>query len=417
MGLFNRKEKPATEKRQIPQEIYTDTGTSLRIFLGNAKENDTALACQNRIADSISTLPLNLLERIGDGHQKATGNQLYDLVKYRPNTEEPPVVFFARVVRQMLQGNAYIYKQGAPGKLEALHVLEGKGMIVDRDEMNRKRYTYNGKALPREKIIHIPNIHYDGLRGYDVLEFMTKTLEVSNSLDSYAIDSHKNAIDNRLMVDISEKYPNGASPEQIKQMSGYLKKNYAGEDNVGKPLIIFDKIKAQLIGRNGSDISRELTTNRELQRKIIAGIYNVPLSLLGDQAANGKTLEQENQFFLQYTLTPYLMRIEQFMGLGLLGAGEARRYYFRYNTAGFLRTDYKTRMDGYVRGVTNGIYTLNDILRMEDLKQIPEDVGGQRFIAANLMPLRKDVLDAYMAKSKLAAEELTTGAGMGSNKT
>lgn len=404
MGIFNRRNKEEKETRDYSA---ISIGSNFFDLIGDDKTNSTALACKSIIANSISTLPVSLLFKTNtDGFVKAYNHDLYRLVKYRPNNEEPPVMFYSRLALQMLDGNAYIYKDIVNGKVQALYILNNELMEVKRDSLNRKVFIYNSNVLDNFKVIHIPNIFYNGFKGQSVLEYAKKTMEISNTLDDYSMKAFKNKISNRLLVDISEMYPD-TTPEQVEEIGKYISNNYAGEDNIGKPVIAFNKMKVDEIKNSSGDISNELVSNRKLQRNLIAELYNVPISFLGD----GKPTEEENKYFLKYTLLPYIIRIEQHLSLGLLSAYESERYFFKIKTEGFLRTDYKDRMEGYVKGLNNGIYSIDEIRQLENLKELPDELGKNRFIPANMMPLKKDVIDAYMASAKKKQNEIETGIG------
>jgi hypothetical protein len=69
-----------------------------------------------------------------------------------------------------------------------------------------------------------------------------------------------------------------------------------------------------------------------------------------------------------------------------------------------LKTSLQTRIDTYAKQINNSILSPNEVRRKENLPEI--EMGDTHFIAANLLPLRRDVIDSYMAGAKLKQQEL-----------
>src|SRR5690606_38501627 len=117
---------------------------------------------------------------------------------------------------------------------------------------------------------------------------------------------------------------------------------------------------------------------------------------LGDNKYNSD--EQQAASFVKYTLLPWMRLIEQSLAR-LLTPYERERYFCAFNQEGFLRGDHKTRMDSYTKGIGSGIYTINEVRTKEDLPTLDEG-GDVNWIPANLMPVRDDIIEAYMAGAK-----------------
>jgi len=43
-------------------------------------------------------------------------------------------------------------------------------------------------------------------------------------------------------------------------------------------------------------------------------------------------------------------------------------------------------MQAYAIGLLNGIYSINDVRRMEDLQELPDNIGGIHRVPANTVP-------------------------------
>jgi len=104
------------------------------------------------------------------------------------------------------------------------------------------------------------------------------------------------------------------------------------------------------------------------------------------------SVEQNAIQFSQYTLRPYVSKIET--ALTSLLPGDA---FYRINMDGLLRGDFQTRMSGYSTAIQMGAFSINDVRRLEDLS--PVDGGDEHRVplanvnvnAANLIEQQKRV--------------------------
>jgi HK97 family phage portal protein len=119
--------------------------------------------------------------------------------------------------------------------------------------------------------------------------------------------------------------------------------------------------------------------------------------MIGDlEHATFSNIEHQSLEFVRDTLNPWLVRIEQAVLLSLIPPSERTRYFVRFNIDGMLRGDYKTRIEGYVKGLQNGIYSVNDVLSLEDMNLVSDGDGGNlRLVNGNTVKLQ-DAGAAYV---------------------
>jgi HK97 family phage portal protein len=345
-----------------------------------------------------------------DSREKATDHPLYSLVKHEPNAEDTAQTFYSRLIRHILRGNAFILPVGkkmigSRTIYSGLYLLEPRSVTVDRTKSGYKQYKHvsSGKIYRDGEILHIPGAGYDGLKGYSPLEFAKSTLEITQAMDDYAARGFSQRISSRTVIDIKDMYSE-ATNEDIKEIAKYLENNYSGEDNEGKPLILFDGMTVSSLEATDNR-SAQLLENRQYQNRLIAQIYAVPLSLIGEGDNKYNSNEDQNTYFLQYTLLPWIRLIEQYLGK-LIDPAERENLYIEFDVNGLLRGDMKTRYETYVKAIGSGMLSPNEARRMENKQSIPDSAGDSYFMPANLMPLREDVLSAYMAKARAEAQKL-----------
>ena len=107
---------------------------------------------------------------------------------------------------------------------------------------------------------------------------------------------------------------------------------------------------------------------------------------------------------------PWLVRIEQGIIKDVLLEEEQDQYFPKFNVDGLMRGDYKSRMDGYAVGFSNGFLSPNDIRRLENMDLIPEEDGGDDYYLNGSYTKLKNAGSAYganlvAAQEKQAAEE------------
>ena len=137
-----------------------------------------------------------------------------------------------------------------------------------------------------------------------------------------------------------------------------------------------------------SNADAQLAENRTYSEREVAKIFRVPLYMLGKDDSKFTNQEQANTFFLQHTLSPWVVRLQQYFDR-LLVTPYDKDYYVEFDTDTMLRADYKSRMEMYIKGVTNGVYTPNQIYESENLPKTSEQWGDQHFMPVNLSTIDK----------------------------
>jgi HK97 family phage portal protein len=126
---------------------------------------------------------------------------------------------------------------------------------------------------------------------------------------------------------------------------------------------------------------------REFQIAEAARIWRVPKSMLMASEGNEKysNNEQQNLHFLQYTLRPYLVRIEQALNTTLLSRSEQKEYYIEFDVKGLLRGDSRARGEWYRNMRMISGMTINEVREAENLPRI--EGGDDIHVPLNMAPL------------------------------
>lgn len=98
----------------------------------------------------------------------------------------------------------------------------------------------------------------------------------------------------------------------------------------------------------------------------IAQAFQLGPSFLQD-LSNGKfnNVEQQDLSLVKHLIAQFATKLEQELGLKMFGV-EARGQYFKHNLNALLRGDFKSRIEGYARGINTGQITMNESRELED---------------------------------------------------
>jgi HK97 family phage portal protein len=396
MGLFDifRRKKIEKVAQNPVHELFSSSGN---VITGH---DSTSFAAIDMIASAFAGLSGTFYDI--ETRQAIKDHRLYKLIK-EPNYEETKFTFFYNSVKDYFDGNVYWYcYYDEEGEIISLFRLNTNSVRVKRDQDNQKVFMYKGQEYYSDKILHIPSRYgYNGVAGNSIFNECRTIFSTASEIDSYTNGTFNNSIGKRLIIDITKRYPD-ASNEQIQQLRNKFMAQYAGAKNAGTPLIKSKDIDYSSIDSGLTDNrSNQLVENREFQEREVSKLFGVPLALLtGKETAN---LEALYTIFTENAIRPVATAFEQEINK-LIPVVDRDSIYFEYSYNSLMKTSLQARIEAYTKQINNGMLSVNEVRHKENLAEV--EAGDTLFIPANLMPLRKDIIDAYMAKSKLTQEEI-----------
>ena len=391
--------------------VFGQSTSGERVDEKSAMQIATVYACVRLLAESVASLPLHLYHITSDkgGKEKARDHPLYRILNRQANPEMTSFSFReSMMVQLLLWGNAYaqIVRDGKNGVL-GLYPLLPENVEIDRDDGGNLYYIYhaytdevpgeNNKDIvfKREEILHIPGLGFNGLVGFSPIAMMKNALGTTRAVERYG----------------SSFFRNGAQPSGVLEHPGVLKNPerirqnwsdvYGGAGNAHKVAVLEEGMSYKPISLPPED-SQFLST-REFDVEEICRIFRVPPHLVQDlKRSTFNNIEHQGISFVQYTLMPWLERFEQAIIKDVLVDTEQDEYFPKFNVDGLLRGDYKSRMEGYAVGFSNGFLSPNDIRKLENMDPIPD---GDVYVANGSYVLLKDIGAAYREQISQPAEE------------
>ena len=262
--------------------------------------------------------------------------------------------------------------------------------------------------------MHIPSrFGYDGKIGHSIFVEANKAFDTASSLETYTDNTFNNNLGKRLIIDIEKAYPDASDEDMAEIRQKYID-NYGGVKNASKPIVKSGKINFETIDTGTSNNqTNQLTESKEYQTKVISLMFGIPPQMLIGGAMD---LETTTTLYLSNAIEPIVKAFEESFQK-LFNISDKERFYIEFNRNSVMRTSLLQKIDSYTKQINYGLLTPNEVRAKENLSSI--EAGDCSFIPANLMPLTKENIDAYMAKSKIEienAEQAQTSNGVGSDK-
>jgi HK97 family phage portal protein len=142
----------------------------------------------------------------------------------------------------------------------------------------------------------------------------------------------------------------------------------------------------------GTSKDAQYLESRQFDIAEIARIYGVPLFMLQDHEKStswGTGLIEINQQFIDHTMMPYCTQWEEEINKKLLDGG--RRFYCRFSAEGLLRGSPKDRMEAYKTGAQMGLYSIDEMRKLEDMNPLEGGIGAARLVPLNMATIESVV--------------------------
>lgn len=349
----------------------------------SAQRVSAVSACRQKIAGSISTLRLDVLQIKGDTEVKMPRDALWYLLNEQPHTQYTATSHWDnKVSEQLLRGDGYTWiRRRMNNSIAELVPLPWHSVQPWRQPDGSVRYWVSlpefgiNTWLEPYDVLHFPGNGFDGLRSMSVIAYGAKNA-IGNALamDEYSGKFFANGAHPSIIL----KSPTVMGEGQQRQLREAFVEKYSGVENAHRyPLVLTEGLDAKEISLSAEDA--QLLEARKFQVVDIARAFGVPPHMIGEtsgSSAVGAGYEQQARDFVMHTLRLHLKRLEQ----------ELNRKLFPRDTGKFVRFDLGDLIEGdskaqaeYNRaalggpGTGQGWLTVNEIRKQ---KGLPPVVGG-----------------------------------------
>ncbi|MCY7961354.1 MULTISPECIES: phage portal protein [Bacillus] len=319
-------------------------------------------------ARHIAKLPVQVFKKADNGRLRESSHPVAKLIERRPNRYQTPYVFkHTLTVHRNLWGNAYVkININKKGDVTSLKLLEPSRVRVVLDANDDLWYLYSDShgvvhTYHPDEILHFPYLSIDGINGKSPVTIARETAGVMKSAQKYISTFYKNGTTTKGILKTEETLSKDA---KNKAREAWEEVN-SGMDNANKVAILDGKFDFQSLTMNLVDA--EYIATQKFNIAEIARIFNVPLHMLSElDKSSFNNIEHQSMEFVQNTIQPELIAIEEEMNYKLFAEAEHESYYVKFNLRSALRSDDKTRSEYYKTMTEMGAFSINDVLELED---------------------------------------------------
>ena len=352
-----------TLERYLSWTIGTGTSASgVVVSPQTAMQSAAVYSSVKVLAESIGMLPLNLYRKeANNARTLLSDHPLHVLCHDQPNEWMTSVEFWEMMVMSLnLRGNAYAYiNRNRSGQVVELLPLQPDMVQVEMSTDFQLEYRIsmpNGafKRLGVGEIFHIRGLTLNGWLGISPIAYARESIGLALATERFGGQLFKNGAK---MGGVLE-HPGKLSKESYERIKTSFDEAHSG-DNAHKTALLEEGMKFARISLSAND-SQFLET-RKYQRSEIAAIFRVPPHMIGDlERATFSNIEQQSLEFVNYSLMPWLVRIEKAIKRDLMTPDERKTMTAKFNVSGLLRGDASARSALYHNGILDGWMTRNE---------------------------------------------------------
>lgn len=367
MWPFRMRADPEPEK----MEIGAGEDALLRsILAADCMTRDQAMnvpafaACVNKIAETISTIPIRLYKLVDGKLEEVKDDERPRCLNDDTGDTLDGVQFKRALTRDYLTGKggyAFINRTGT--RIKSLHyVKESEISFMFTSDPIFKDYdimVQGTKYKPFEFLKVLRNTE-DGRSGKSVVDENSEVLSVAYHSLKYEKGLVKTGGNKKGFIKSPKKLAQAAI-DALKEAWRNLYQN-----NTENVVILNEGLEFQ--EASNTSVEMQLNENKKTNSDEICKLFNMPPAMI-----NGGATEQDKINFVQYCLNPILKELECALNRDLLLELEKGSYYFAADTSELTKGDIEKRFRAYETASKNGFMQIDEIRLKENLPPLGLD--------------------------------------------
>jgi len=366
----------------------------------NAMKLSTVNRCVEVLSDSIGKLPMYVIDR---KTRERVDHPLNVLLSVRPNEAQTPTVCKKLVEgNRNCGGNGYLWILRSPTTLRPEQLVPVPHELVTPwlDTGGKLWYsvihpvTGEHMTVHRADMVHTMAYTYNGWKGVSVLQRASEVIGAGRAAQQYSLSYYQNGGQPAGILtaktDISGykdvKLADGTTERVLKKelIRREWEKRQSGPANAHRIAVLDYDLEYKPISISNKDA--QFVEQSELSVQDIARFFGVPLYKLQAGKQSYQSNEQNAIEYVVATLHPIVSQYEEELTWKLLTSSEiARGLEIRMNMMAELRGDFNSRSAWYRVMRETGVFSVNDILALEDLPDV--EGGDERYASLNYVPL------------------------------
>lgn len=346
-------------------------------------------ACIRLLSECMGSMTFQLYD---NGNNVVQDHDLYGLLRSRPNLYQTGDAFVsAMTANNIMFGNAMskIDRFESTGSPFQLDFYNTELWEVESDKQGRPSFFLDGKKVANEDVLHWPAFGMSGYWGIPTLLAAGHTMAMQQESNDAAAQTFANGLRVGGFFTLPVERQAFTQP-QLDNFNKELAK-MSRPENTSKWLPLLPGMGViQNTQLRIDPVTAELLQSRYFGIEEICRYMGVPPPLIGhtDKASSwASSIENLNQFLVDYTLLPKAIRFENVIAQKLLGRVDRNRLRPKFNMDSLLRGDIETRFNMYEIGREQGILSANDARDRERLPRIP---GGDDYTPTGKSPKGND---------------------------
>lgn len=373
MGIFDgfkRKKKPLDAIETYNFNGQTTTLDGLFFKNGALTEEEileipAVQTSLDLITSSIAQLPIKLYRRnkLGD-YEEVNDDYRTELLNNEANENITGYDFKKKIAKDVLlygTSKTVVERENKTSNvISGLYPLDTKDLMIEvfiQDGYKRYgkvhlmskggNYTFND-----EDLMSVLKSTDNGITGVGIIEQNAKLLKLALAQNEFQTKLLQNGAMPTSVIETDNKLDN----TQINRFASAWKQLYSGASNAGKTIILEQGLHFKQASIDPDKL--QLTDSTKAVISDIARMFNIPESMINSSANKYNSNEQNNLYFLQYTLSSIMVAIESSITKDLLLESEKQDdLEFRFDPSALLRTTIKEQTDVAVAKFKNGIIT------------------------------------------------------------
>jgi HK97 family phage portal protein len=371
-------------------DAFGVASSGVTVSATSAMRVSAVAACVAKISGAIVSMPLHVYRLKNDIPERLPRDALWYLLNEQCSPQYTAASMWEGVsMAQLLRGDAYaLIKRGINGSFREILPLPW-GSVSPQRTLEGVRYYVNLPShgittwFDPSDILHFPGLGFDDatMQSMSVIQYGARNA-IGNSIamDTYSGKFFENGAHPSIILN-SDKV---MSPAQIATLQNAFTAKYAGMENAHRlPLVLTEGVTAKEISLSADDA--QLLEARKFQVLDVARAFGVPGFLINESTGAtswGSGIESIGRSFVQYTLQPWLRKIEQ----------EINRKLFPRDTGRFVEFYRDALIEGdsaaqaaYFRsalggpGIGDGYMTQDEVRKV---KRLPPVEGGSELYRA-----------------------------------
>lgn len=321
-------------------------------------------ACVNKIAETISTIPIKLYKLVNGKLDEVKDDTRSRLLNDDTGDTLDGVQFKRALIRDYLTGKggyAFINRKG--NGIRSLHyVKESEVSFMFTSDPIFKDYDImiqGVKYKPFEFLKILRNTD-DGRSGTSIVDENREVLSVAYHSLKYEKALVKTGGNKKGFI----KSPKKLTPVAMDSLKLAWRNLY--QNNTENVVILNEGLEFQ--EASNTSVEMQLNENKKTNSVEICKLFNMPPAMI-----NGEATEEDKTNFIQYCLNPILKEMECALNRDLLLESEKGSFYFAADTSELTKGDIEKRFRAYETASKNGFMQIDEIRLRENLPPLGLD--------------------------------------------